>query len=66
MNLHLTTPRPSTLVLLAFVLALLVSTPVPLAVAVTVVCWALHTPAALAAGVALTLAWRITHPKAVR
>lgn len=66
MNLHLTTLRPSTILLCGLLLALFVSSPVPLAVTVAVTAWALHTPAALAVGVVLTAAWRVTHPKAVR
>jgi hypothetical protein len=66
MNLHLTTPRASTLVLLALVIAFLVSTPLPLAVAVALLIWALHTPAALVAGIALVGAWKLTHPKGSR
>jgi len=66
MNLNLTIPRPSTLLLVGLLLALFTTTPVPLAVVVTVLVWLIHSPAALAAGVALTLGWRILHPKAVR
>jgi hypothetical protein len=65
MNLHLTNPRASTLLLCGLLLALLVSTPVPLAVVVALIVWALHTPVALLVGVVLTLGWRILHPKAV-
>jgi hypothetical protein len=66
MPLNLQIPRPSTLVLCGLVLALLVSTPVPLAILVTVVVWAFHTPAALVAGIVAVLGWRVMHPKAVR
>lgn len=64
--MNLTLPRPSTILLLGLLLALLVSSPVPLAVTVAVTVWALHSPAALVVGIALTAAWRVTHPKAVR
>lgn len=66
MNLNLTIPRPSTLLLVGLLLALFTTTPVPLAVLVAVFAWLIHTPAALVAGVALTLVWRVMNPKAVR
>jgi hypothetical protein len=47
-------------------LALFTTTPVPLTVVVTVLVWLIHSPAALLVGVALTLGWRILHPKAAR
>ncbi|WP_042389723.1 hypothetical protein [Streptacidiphilus melanogenes] len=66
MHFTLSGSRPSTLLLASLLLALFTTTPVPLALVVAVVVWLLHTPAALAAGVALTLGWRILHPKAAR
>lgn len=66
MHFNLSGSRPSTLLLAGLLLALFTTTPVPLAVVVTVACWALHTPAALAAGVVLTLGWRVLHPKGSR
>lgn len=62
----LTRTRPSTLVLVGLLIALLVSTPVPLSVVVTVWVWLLHSPAALLAGIAITAAWKVINPKAVR
>lgn len=66
MNLNLTIPRPSTLLLVGLLLALFTTTPVPLAVLVAAFVWLIHTPAALVVGVALTLVWRAMNPKAVR
>lgn len=65
MHLNLTTPRPSTIVLLGLLIALLTSTPVPLAVLVAVTVWACHTPVALLLGVLAVLAHKATHPKPV-
>lgn len=61
MNLTL---RPSTLLLAALLLALLTTTPVPLAVTVAVVTWLLHTPVALLLGILATVAYKTLRPKA--
>jgi hypothetical protein len=61
-----TRPRTSTLILAGLLLALFTTTPVPLAVVVTVWAWLLHSHAALLAGIAITAGWKVINPKAVR